>query len=78
MKNTVLKAACIGLSVVPLSIAFIEAILVRTQFFGVFSGTPNNAWASQTSSCLHVLLASDTALHRFGVLLRFVCSGRNW
>ena len=28
---------------IPLSIAFIEAILVRTQFFGVFSGTPNIA-----------------------------------
>ena len=33
----------VALSVVPLSIAFIEAILVRTQFFGVFSGTPNIA-----------------------------------
>ena len=33
----------VALSVVPLSIAFIEAILVHTQFFGVFSGTPNIA-----------------------------------
>jgi hypothetical protein len=33
----------VALSVVPLTIAFIEAILVRTQFFGVFSGTPNIA-----------------------------------
>ena len=71
-KNGDSKAA--ASSAIPLSIHLKEAVLIRTQFFCVFFGTPDIARIA--TDCFTVVLARDTVLHYLGVLLRIIYSGR--